>query len=195
MLDVAGAPEARRKHLLLVRDAVVVGIGVLPHLVLVRLHGQDAVGTQRHHEARKHQLVDEHAMMFVDAVVVLVFMDRYASDRRDDIEAVERLLVAAHLGDEQAAVSVEGDLSGRVDLRVGKHGFEVIAGWQPEALRLLLGTHGKDRRLGREIRVGVRGIHRIRRLEHAAPASTLRSRRLRALRGRRRGLRGLYVTG
>ena len=174
MLDVAGTPEVRGEQLLLVRHAVVVGIGVFPHLVLVRFHRQDAVGTPRHHEPRKHQLVDEHAMMFVDAVVVLVLMDRNAPDRRDDVDAVQRLLVAAHLGHEHAAVSVEGDLSGRVDLRVGKHGFEVIAGRQPEALCLFLGPDGKDGRLRRQVRVGVRGILRVRRLEHAAAASRLR---------------------
>ncbi len=59
VLDVHQPAHAGGEQLLLVGDVVVVGVGVLPDLVGVRLLRQDRVGAERHDEAREDQLVDE----------------------------------------------------------------------------------------------------------------------------------------
>ena len=151
MLDVAGPAEAGREQLLLVRDRVPVGVGVLPHLVLVRLHRQDRVLAERHHEAREHQLVEEHVVLLVDAVVVGILVHRDAAGWRELGGRVRILHVGADLEDEHAAVPVEGDLHRLFDVRLGQHGFDPVAGRQDEAFLLLGGGHGDDGILRREV--------------------------------------------
>ena len=72
-----------------------------------------------------------------------------------------RLLVAAELEEEHAAVAVECHLPWRVDQRIGQHRLEPVSGGQPELLRLLVGGQRPDRRPWGEIGLGVRGILRV----------------------------------
>ncbi len=118
MLDVAGASEVGGEELLLVADAVVVGVGELPHLVGVRLHRQHAVGAEGHDEAREDELVDKDGVAFVDAVVVGVLVPRDAADRVELAGGVGVLHVAAQLEHEHPAVAVERDGAGLFDVGV-----------------------------------------------------------------------------
>ena len=167
MLDVAGAAEAGREQLLLVGDRVAVGVGVLPHLVGVRLHRQDRVGAERHHEAREDQLVDEHGVLLVDAVVVGVLVHRDAAGRLELAGRVGVLHVAANLDDEHPAVAVEGNLHRLFDVGLGQDRLDPVAGRQHEPLLLFGRRHRRDRVLRRQ----VRAFERI----AAAPAARLSS--------------------
>ena len=144
MLDVAGPAEAGGEQLLLVRDRVPVAVGVLPHLVLIRLHRQDRVLAERHHEAREHQPVEEHLVLLVEAVVVGILVHRDAAGRRELGGRVRILHVAADLEDEHAAVPVEGDLHRLFDVRVGQHGLDPVPGRQDETFLLFGGGHRDD---------------------------------------------------
>ena len=83
----------------------------------------------------------------------------------------ERLVVAAQLDDEHPAVAVERDLSRLLDVGVGEHGREVIAGRKPEAPGLFGRGKRNDRGLRREIGVGVCWIIGGRGLEDSAAAA------------------------
>ena len=132
VFDVAGAPEIGREQLLAVSDAVVVRIGELPHLVGIRFHRQDRVLAEREYEPREHELVDEHRVLLVDAVVVDVLVDGNAADRLELAARIGVLHVAADLEHEHAAVAVEGDLRRLLDLRIGQHRLQLVAGRQQE---------------------------------------------------------------
>ena len=158
MLEVPGPPEIRREQLLLVRHAVAVRIGVLPHFVRIGLHRQDAVRAERRHEAWEHHLVDEGAMVLVHAVVVPVLVHGNPADGRGQVDAVQGLVVAAQLHDEHPAVAVERDLSRLLDVGVGEHGGQVITRRKPEASGLFGRRQRNDRGLRREVGAGVGGI-------------------------------------
>ena len=192
MLDVGEPAEPGGEQILLVGDAVVVGVGELPHLVGVRLHRQDRIGTVGHDEAREHELVDEDLVRLVLAVVVLVLVHRDAADRIQLAGRVRVLHVAAHLEDEQPAVAVEGNLRRLLNRRVRQHGLELESGRQPDLLGLLLGRQDLDRRLLTVVGGRVGGVVLLRTTEAAAAAAA--GGRLRALRrcrllGRRSRLR------
>ena len=68
------------------------------------------------HEAREHQLVDEHRVLLVDAVVVGILVQRDAPDRIELAGRVGILHVGADLDDEHPAVAVEGDLRRLLDV-------------------------------------------------------------------------------
>ena len=81
-----------------------------------------AVGAERHDEAREHQLVDEHGVVLVDAVVVAILVHaRCGRSAGSRSIAVGRLHVAAQLDDEHPAVAVERDLRRVLDDRIGQH--------------------------------------------------------------------------
>ena len=69
----------------------------------------------------KHELVDEDGVALVDTVVVAIFVHGDPADRRDQIDPLWRLHVAAQLDDEHPAVAVEGNLCGILDDRIGQH--------------------------------------------------------------------------
>ena len=79
------------------------------------------VGAERHHEAREDEVVDEHVVRLVDAVVVLVLVHGDAADRLERAGAVGVLHVAAQLEHEHPAVAVERDLRRLLDVRIGQH--------------------------------------------------------------------------
>jgi hypothetical protein len=170
-LHAAAAPEAGREQVLPVRGAVAVGVGVLPHFVVVRLGGEDRVGAEGHREAREQQVVDEDRVALERVVAVAVLVQRDAADRLERVDAVRLLLVAAQLEDEHPAVAVERDLPRRLDDGLGEHRFEAIAGRQPELLRLFLGRERTHRRLWRQVRVCVGRVLRIRGRAGAAAAA------------------------
>ena len=151
VLDVQQPAHAGREELLLVGDAVVVRVGVLPDLVGVRFLREDRVGAERHHEAREDQVVDEDVVRLVDAVVVLVLVHRDAADRVELAAAVGVLHVAAQLEHEHPAVAVEGDLRRLLDVGIGEHRLDLESGRQPELLLLLGRRQRNDRRLLREV--------------------------------------------
>ena len=139
MLDVHHPAHARGEELFLVGDVVVVGVGVLPDFVGVRFFGQDGVGAERHDEARKDHVIDEHRMRLVDAVVVLVLVDRYAADGVELARRVGVLHVASQLEDEHAPVAIEGNLRRLLDIGIGEDGLDLETGRQPELLLLVGG--------------------------------------------------------
>ncbi len=159
---MAAAAEVRGEQFLLVRNAVAVRVGVLPHLVGIRLHCQDGVGADRHREAREEQLVGEHRVKLEDTVVVAVLVSGDPPDRSDGIDPVHGLLVAAQLDDKHPSVAVEGDLGGRVDERVGEDRLEPVARRQPEARDLLGRRESHDRRFPRQVGIGVRRVSCVR---------------------------------
>ncbi len=110
-LEAAAAPEARGEEVLPVGDAVLVRVGVFPHLVFVGFGGQDRIRTERHGEAREEEAVDEHRVVFERPVTVAILVRGDAAGRHDRVDAVGRLFVAAQFDDEHAAVAVEGDLA------------------------------------------------------------------------------------
>ena len=189
MLDVGEPAEAGREQLLLVGDAVVVGVGELPHLVGVRLHRQHRVGAERHDEAREDQLVDEDAVRLVLAVVVAVLVHRDAADRIELAGGVGVLHVAAQLEHEHPAVAVEGDLRGLLDVGIGEHRLQLEA---RAAARIFLASSSRrqhrDRRLGDRSRRS-RWRDRFpaarpdRRGRRGRPAARAPGRRLRGARG------------
>ena len=134
LADAAGALE---EQLLLVGDAVVVGVGVLVDLVGVRLHRQDGVAIERRDEARRRQLVDEHGVAIVDAVALRALVHADAAGRLLLAGRVRVEHVGAELGDEHPPVAVERDGAGADDLRLRHHQLEVVAGRQDEVGLLL----------------------------------------------------------
>jgi hypothetical protein len=96
-------------------------------------------------------VVDEDVVRLVDAVVVLVLVDRDPADRVELAGGVRRLHVAADLEDEHAPVAVERDLRGLLDVGIGEHGLHPEAGGQPEALGFLRGRQDGDGQLLGEI--------------------------------------------
>ena len=197
VLDVHHPAHAGGEQFFLVGDVVVVGVGVFPDLVGVRLLREDGVAAERHHEAREHQLVDEDVMRLVDAVAVLVFVQRDARDGVERSAAIGILHVAADLEHEHAAVAVEGDLRRLLDVGIRQHRFELEARRQPEPLRLLRRRQRLDRRLLRKVRFP----HRRAAAAGAAAAGGIGRRRwlpLRCTRGRRacgRRLRWVWGCG
>ena len=167
MLDVSGATEIRREQLFLVGDRISVGVRVLPDLVGVGLHRENRVGADRHREAGKDHLVDEHAVLLVDPVVVDVFVHGDAAGRRELAGRIRVLHVAANLDHEHPAVAVEGNLHRLFDVRFGEDRFDTVPGREHEPLLFLCRRHGRDRLLRRQ----VRAFERI----AAAPAARLPS--------------------
>ena len=181
-LEAAAAPEARGEELLPVGDAVLVRVGVFPHLVFVGLGGQDRVRAERHGEAREEEAVDEHRVVLERAVTVAILVRGDAAGRHDRVDAVGRLFVAAQLDDEHAAVAVEGDLARRVDERIRKDGLDAVARRQPELLGLFVGRERTDRRPRREIGLRVCRILGVGRGERAGAAARALNRARAALR-------------
>ena len=166
------AAEVRREHGLLVGGAIAVRVGEAPQLVAVVLERQDRVRADRQDEAREQQLVHEHAVVLVDAVVVSILMDGNPTDGLQQVLSVGRLFVSSQLDDEHASVAVEGNLSRVVDVGIGEDGLDAVARRQPEPLRLLRGWQRRERRLRGQIRVGVERIVGPRR-DTRAPAGLL----------------------
>ena len=178
VLDVGEPAKAAGEQLLLVRGAVVVGVGELPHLVRIRLHRQDRVGPIGHDEARKHELVDEDLVRLVLAVVVPILVHRDAADRIELAARVRILHVAAQLEDEHPAVAVEGDLRGLLDVRIGEYRLELEAGRQPDLPGLFLRRQHRCRWLGTVVGGRVGGIVLLRTAQPAAAAAAGRLSRL-----------------
>ena len=143
-LDVREAPVAGVEELLLVRDAVAVRVGVLPHFLRVGLFRQDRVGPEGRHESREHEVVHEHGVLVVHAVVVRVDVQRDPADRVELSGHVDVEHVAAILDDEHPAVAVERDGRRLLDDRIGEHELEAVAGRKEEQLQLLLGRLRQD---------------------------------------------------
>ena len=148
---LADAPGALVEQLLLVGDAVVVGVGVLVDLVGVRLHRQDGVAIERRDEARRGHVVDEHGVAVVDAVTLRALVHADAAGPLLLGGGVRVEHVAAQLGDEHPPVAVERDRAGADDLRLRHHQLEVVARRQDEAGLLLLRRERLDRLLRREV--------------------------------------------
>jgi hypothetical protein len=159
-LDIRQPAEPSGKEFLLVRHTVAVRVGELPHLVRVRLHRQHAVGAERRHPAREDQLIDEHPVCLIHAVVVPILVPRNASDGIELARRLEVLHVAAELDDEHPAVAVEGNLPWLLDKRLGQDRLDLEAGREPEARRLVGWRQWTDGRLRREI--GLREVRAIR---------------------------------
>ena len=168
-LDVAEPAVAGVEQLLLVRDAVAIGVGVLPQLVGVRLLGQDDARPERRDEPREHEVVDEHGVLVVDAVVVAVDVHRDPADRVELSGHVEIEHVAAILDDEHPAVAVERDRGGLLNDRIGQHELEAIPRLQDELLELFLRRARTERRLLGPIDVGIDRIVFAAAAQPAAP--------------------------
>ena len=114
-----------------------------------------AFGPNGVHESREHQVVDEHGVLVVDAVVVGVDVQRNPADRIELAGHVEVQHVAAIFDDEHPAVAVERDRGRLLDDRIGEHQFQAVAGLKDELLQLLLGRFRQHRRLLRPVDVRV----------------------------------------
>ncbi len=95
-------------------------------------------------------------MGLVDAIVVLVFVQRDAPDGVERPATIGILHVASDLEHEHPAVTVEGDLRRLLDVGIRQHRFELEAGRQPE----LPGLLGRRERLERGLLRKVRFPHR-----------------------------------
>jgi hypothetical protein len=93
----------------------------------------------------------------VDAVVVLVFVQRDAADRVELAARVGVLHVAADLEDEHAAVAVERDLRGLLDVGIRENGLELESRRQPDLLHLVGGREHRHGAGLREIGLPHRG--------------------------------------
>ena len=80
-LHVRDAADARVEQLLLVGDAVTVGVGELVHVAVVGLEREDDAVAERKRDARHDHLVDEDRVLVVRAVAVGVLVPRDAADR------------------------------------------------------------------------------------------------------------------
>ncbi len=165
----AAATEVRREHGLLVGGAITVRVGEAPELVAVVLEREDRVRTEWQDKAREQQLVHEHTVVLVHAVVVSILMDGDPADGLKQILSVGRLFVSAELDDEHASVAVEGNLSWVVDVGIGEDGLDSIAGRKPEPFGLLRGWQRREWRFRGKIGVGVERVVRPRRDTRAPP--------------------------
>ena len=154
-LDVAEPPVARVEQLFLVGDAVAVRVGELPDVVRVRFLRQDDARTERCDESREHEVIDEHGVLVVDAVVVRVDVQGNAADGIELARHVQVHHVAAIFDDEHAAVAVEGDGGRLLDDRIGQHELEPIAGLKDELFQFFLGRFRNERRLLRPVETGI----------------------------------------
>src|SRR5688500_18127837 len=168
MLYIAGAAETRREQLLLVRDRISIAVAELPDFVGVGLHCENCVLPYRHHEPREGQLVYEHGVLLVDAIVVDVLMDRDAADWRELVGRVGVLHVTADLEDEHTAVAVKCDLHRLLDCRLGEDWLDAVARRKQKPLLLLCGRHSCDRLLRRQIRP----LERVRSASAPPPSSS-----------------------
>jgi hypothetical protein len=123
---VAGAAEVRREQVSPVRHAITVGVRVLPHLVRVRLHREDRVRAEGHHESGKYQVVHEDGVTLEGAVVVAILVPGDPAERRNQIDAAGCLDVSAQLEHEHSPVAVEGDLGGVFDERFREQGLDPV---------------------------------------------------------------------
>ena len=169
------------EQLLLVGDAVAVRVGVLPDLLGVGLLGQDHARPERRHEPREHQVVDEHGVLVVHAVVVGIDVQRDPADRIELAGHVQVQHVAAILDDEHPAVAVERDRGRLLDDRIGEHQLQAIARLKDERLQLLFRRLRQQRRLLGPVDVGVDRIVLASAAESAAAALPWRRLRLRRL--------------
>ena len=130
-----------------------------------------AVGAERQHESREHELIDKYRVMFVGPVVVTILVHGNAAEGRNQVDAFRRLVIAAQFDDEHAAVAIECDLRGIFDHGLGENGRQAIARRQPELLDFLLRSERQHRGLRREIGGGVGRIAGFRRGAGAAAAA------------------------
>ena len=154
-IAVAAEADAGEDMLALVGDAVVVGVGVLDHVVRGRFVGQDAVAVERHDRPRQHELVDEHGALVVDAVVLRALEARDAAFGRVLIVAVGVAHVGRELGDVHPAVAVEADDRRADDVGLGQHELHAVPGRRAGTRGLFLRRSRLEWRLRREISAGV----------------------------------------
>ena len=147
MLDVAVAPVSRVEQLLLVRHTVAVGVGVLPHLLRVRLLGEQRVGAERQEKAREDQVVDKHRVLVVLAVVIGINVERDAAIRIVFARRVCILHVAAVFEHEHARIAIKRDGGGFLDDGIRQHQLEPVAGLHDEFVQLLVRRERRHRRL------------------------------------------------
>ena len=170
LLDVVDAAVAGAEQLLLVCDAVAVRVGVLPDFLRVRFLRQDRVGSVRHHESRKHEMVDEDACACRRCRRCSC---RSSSEIRPTGSSSPFASLSGHvariLEHEHPAVAVEHDGGRILNVRIGQHELEAIAGLQDEVLQLVCWSIRQHRWLLRPVDSGIhRGVFR----RSAAAATT-----------------------
>ena len=89
-----------------------------------------AFGPNGSDEPRKDQVIHEHLVGLVDAVVVFVFVDGNPPDGIELARGIGVLHVAAQLEDEHAPVAIERDLGRLFDVGIGEHELHLEAGRQ-----------------------------------------------------------------